>query len=420
MAILNEFVNLNIFNIMSQDNVLLSVLIPTKNRSEYLKFAIKSALNIKSSDIEIIVSENYSQDNSLDICHSFADPRLTVVRPPQALPMHENWEFLLNLSRGRWVTFIGDDDAIMPHSVEHLLLLENKFPQAEAIVSPRAYYYWNGYHHPSQYENTVVSFTFNNSNLWIDSKKQLRDVLDGKINYIDLPQMYSGGFHRRSLVNRVKRSQNGIYFKSVTPDAYTALMSCLHTYRYLKTSIPMTWVGSSPRKGVYKDRDADFFGMHTDESLTIHQALGDLRKATFLLYLYEAYISAFPLTSPELLSMEKVKSVFYTSCEELRASGRDDVINKLSQDLGFRPPLRNEEKRHWIFIKSYLFLTKILLRVKNKVVRTGTPYFKKNQITNEMTHFSESYQQYPDILSCDEILLDMYKKCLTDHSNPSV
>jgi len=395
----------------------LSILIPTRNRAKYLYFAIQSALNIKSSNIEIIVSENYSQDDSLQVCKNFSDSRLQIVQPPNPLPMHENWEFLLNLSKGKWVTFVGDDDAVMQHCVDHLLWLDTNFPQAEAVVSPRAYYFWDGCQ--EEYGDTAVSFSFGDALFWCDSKQKLHSALKGDINYISLPQMYSGCFHRKSLINRVRASQGGVYFKSVTPDAYSALMACLHTYRYLQTEIPMTWVGSSPHKAINsnkaetKDREADFFGMQT--TLTIHSALGDLRAGTFLLYLYEAYISAFPLTSPELLSMKKVKSIFHVSVRQLRKQGREDAVLKLSQDLGFDIPLRDEEKIYWIVIKFHSRLASITSRIRFQFLRILSLFnMRKPSQKLHVTYSSNSHQEYPNILSCDDLLAETYSKYVRD------
>jgi len=389
----------------NKETPLLSILIPTRNRAKYLKYAIQSALNVPSDKIEIIVSENYSSDNSWDVCNSFSDLRLRVCRPDKPLPMHENWEFLLQESCGEWVIFIGDDDAIMPHCVEHLLYLTSKYPHAEAIVSPRAYYFWDGCQ--QIYGQTAVSYSFKTGEKWQDSKKKLDKALTGELDYICLPQMYSGGFHRRSLINRVLRTQNGIYFKSVTPDAYTALMACVHTYRYLETGIPMTWVGNSPHCEISqdkqaKDRKADFFGMHDEDSLTMHNALGSLEEATFSLYFFEAYISAFPVTSYTLLSMQKVEELFYDAVHKLRKAGNESAAIKLGQDLGFDLPKSN----------LIIFLIGSVKRIKEKIVRIFMRCLKSSCELNVKIckYYSQSHQDHPDILSCDNLLRNAYEQ----------
>jgi glycosyltransferase involved in cell wall biosynthesis len=392
---------------IDENRPILSLLIPTRNRANYLKYAIQSCLNISSSSIEIIVSDNHSVDESSTICDSFSDKRLKVVRPSVPLPMHENFEFLLRNSRGEWVTFIGDDDAVMPHCYEHLRYLIKKYPQAEAIFSPRAYYFWEGCQ--ETYGDLVVSLSFTTGEKWQDSKKQLKRTLDCEIDYISLPQMYSGGFHRRSLINRVLQSQNDVYFKSVTPDAYSALMACIHTYRYIETGIPMTWVGSSPHKAItedkkiIKDRDEDFYGMHHIDALTIHKSLGDLKVMTFSLVFFEAYISAFPITSYNEFTLKKVRKLFYDAIIKLKNKVEIYDLKKLGEDLGVEVP-KHIYFYYLFHIKKYFSF--VLFKIKKIIT------FK-----NILRFRSHSHADYGDILSCDKILEKGYKLFLDSKSD---
>lgn len=320
----------------------LSILIPTRNRAKYLIHAIQSALNVRGQDIEILVSENYGSDNGLEVANSFHDPRLKVFQPGKPLPMHENWEFLLQKSSGRWITFIGDDDAVMPHCCEYLTYIEKCYPNAEAIVSPRAYYFWEHAYFPNEIPKCYVAFS--HLEVWRDSKKQLHKCLNNQLTYLSLPQMYSGGFQSRSLVERVIRLQNGQYFRSVTPDAYSALMGVLHTYRYLEVGVPLTWVGTSAQSSYdgqiqsSKDRFADFYGMHSIKSLSINTCLGNKYNSwTFLLHFYESYLSAAPFTSPLDLSLQNIKKVYSKSALELIANGRIRESGILAESLGVSP-----------------------------------------------------------------------------------
>ncbi|MEM9644231.1 MAG: glycosyltransferase family A protein [Planctomycetota bacterium] len=392
---------------------LLSVLIPTRNRATYVKHAIQSALNIPSDRVEVLVSENHGSDDGYEVCKSFRDARVKVFRPESPLPMHENWEFLLSQSRGEWVTFIGDDDGIMPHAADQLEYVSKEYPQAEALVSPRAYYFWSGCE--EEYGSRCMSFEFKPVERWRDSKADLQLALDQELDYIHLPQMYSGGFQRKSMIQRVLRAQNGTYFKSVTPDAYSALMSCLHTYRFLEIGVPMSWVGSSPHRalktggGSSKDRYEDFFGFHSDELLTTHHALGDMQDATFGIFFYESYLSAFPMTSYKELSMERVERVFESAVEQLRANGKDHAIPALAEQLGFDVPAVGQER------KSKSPLEKIK-REFRRVVRKSKQR-KRNDAPPKGISFaksSESHEDFPNIHSADTLLAEGYAAWLQE------
>ena len=406
---------------MYPDIPLLSILIPTRNRASYLRYAIQSALNVASVNIEIIVSENYGADDGWNIANSFTDSRLTVVRPDKPLPMHENWEFLLRKARGRWITFIGDDDAVMPHCADYLLYLESSYPEAEAIVSPRAYYFWE--HAYASNDKPKCSFSFAHSEVWQDSKRSLNLCLNDKKEYIYLPQIYSGCFQRRSLVRRVIRLQGGHYFRSVTPDAYSAVVATLHTYRYLEVGIPMSWVGTSPSTLVIpgtKDRSQDFLGMHSD-GFSMHPALGDKSKSwPFLVHFFEAYLAAAPFIRLDQLSWAKVRKIYRLAAERLVMRGEVEASNSLALSLGVEP-LDPES----VIMKNRLY-SKLINRLRRMVTCTSALLsvfnnLKSLKARSKSTQFSFSYQasgdHCPNILSSDSVLARVFGEYVSKHLN---
>ena len=54
---------------------LFSVVIPTFNRSDLFPYAVKSILNQTFQDIEIVLSDNCSGDNTREVAHQFDDAR---------------------------------------------------------------------------------------------------------------------------------------------------------------------------------------------------------------------------------------------------------------------------------------------------------------------------------------------------------
>ncbi len=101
-------------------NPLLSVIIPTRERAETLQYALQTALDQKSQNFEVIVSDNFSQDNTAQVVRSFSDPRIRLINPGRRLSMCDNWDFALLHAAGDYVTFIGDDDAIVPGALDKL------------------------------------------------------------------------------------------------------------------------------------------------------------------------------------------------------------------------------------------------------------------------------------------------------------
>jgi glycosyltransferase involved in cell wall biosynthesis len=378
---------------------------------------------VPSPDIEIIVSENYGADNGLLIAQSFQDPRLSVCRPPRPLPMHENWEFLLNKAKGRWITFLGDDDAVMPYCADYISYIGAKYPEAEAVVSPRAYFNWES----ADYLGSPVycSYKLRHLEMWCDSKREFRKCLSNQITYQALPQMYSGGFHRRSLVQRVLRAQNGFYFRSATPDAYTALMAVLHTYRYLEVGVPLSWVGSSPPHGyggkidTAKDKYKDFFLMAPASSQLLNDTLGNgYRHWPLLLFFFEACISAAPFVGLDMLSGSYIKVVYIKCAVEMIARGRGRAAVNLAGQLGVpRICYLFALVKHFFAQVLQLFcsaLHRLLVLLPRKLA--GSPKVS-GFVVNDVS--TGSLPQIPDILTVSRRAAAMYRDHCALHDIPT-
>jgi hypothetical protein len=95
-----------------------SVLLPTRNGGPLLHDCVKSVLDQSCDDMELIVSDNASTDETSDVLAGFDDPRLRVVRVDEAIPVTDNWNNALAHSRGEYLLLIGDDDYLLPRYFE--------------------------------------------------------------------------------------------------------------------------------------------------------------------------------------------------------------------------------------------------------------------------------------------------------------
>ena len=95
----------------------LSIVIPTRNRSETLKSAIESCLIQQSQDLEVLVVDNASTPDTYAVVSAFDDPRIRYLRHDEPLAMTENWNTAMAEVRGDWIGFIGDDDGLTPRRV---------------------------------------------------------------------------------------------------------------------------------------------------------------------------------------------------------------------------------------------------------------------------------------------------------------
>ena len=98
----------------------LSIGIPVFNQGEFLKNAIDSALDQTLKADEVVVSNNWSTDNTQKIAESFGD-RIKLITPPKFLPMSEHWNFLVSNLKNDWFSILSGDDEAKPQFVKTII-----------------------------------------------------------------------------------------------------------------------------------------------------------------------------------------------------------------------------------------------------------------------------------------------------------
>lgn len=95
---------------------LVTIAIPTYNRAKSGKLlkVIEHSLNQTYENLEIIVSDNCSEDNTQDIMHSIQDNRLKYYRQESNIGPNGNFNFCLQQATGKYFLLFHDDDAIDP------------------------------------------------------------------------------------------------------------------------------------------------------------------------------------------------------------------------------------------------------------------------------------------------------------------
>lgn len=114
---------------------LLSVIIPTRNRSRLLAEAIRSALPELPFPHEILVSDNASTDETAQAVAKFAGVRY--VKRGELLPMAGHWNQCVKEAQGKYVKILCDDDWLLPGALEREVAQLEKNPQVAACASAR-------------------------------------------------------------------------------------------------------------------------------------------------------------------------------------------------------------------------------------------------------------------------------------------
>ena len=99
-----------------------SILIPVFNREDFIGDCIQSALRQTLSNIEVVVVDNASTDNTWAICQRLAerDRRVRVFRNEKNVGPVRNWLLCAAYARGRYAKILWSDDLIHPTFLETL------------------------------------------------------------------------------------------------------------------------------------------------------------------------------------------------------------------------------------------------------------------------------------------------------------
>lgn len=98
-----------------------TVAIPTYNRAPLLRRAIQSALAQSASDLEVIVCDDGSTDDTAETVARVSDSRLRLIRQPTNRGVVANMNAGLEAARGRFFLLLSDDDYLEPDCLETLL-----------------------------------------------------------------------------------------------------------------------------------------------------------------------------------------------------------------------------------------------------------------------------------------------------------
>jgi len=124
---------------------LLSVAIPTRNRSFYAKHAARQVLAIGDSRIQVIVHDNSDEpslrDQLEDLISSGAP---TYAYHPGLLSFVDNFEAAVRLAAGDYVCVIGDDDGAAAPTIIDIVDWAARHGVEAVVPSLDAIYYWPG------------------------------------------------------------------------------------------------------------------------------------------------------------------------------------------------------------------------------------------------------------------------------------
>ncbi len=101
---------------------LVTVAIPTYNRSKSIGQALESVLSQDYPNIEIFVSDNCSDDDTPELIEKYQKyDKIRYTRQPTNIGLLANWNYCLDAARGQYYLILSDDDCLEPDAISTLV-----------------------------------------------------------------------------------------------------------------------------------------------------------------------------------------------------------------------------------------------------------------------------------------------------------
>ncbi len=115
-----------------QKKPLVSVLMTAYNREKYIGEAITSVLSSSYTDFELIIVDDCSKDNTVEIAKQYEkqDPRIRVYVNESNLGDYHNRNRAASYAQGKYLKYLDSDDLIYPHGLSVFVHAMESFPEA--------------------------------------------------------------------------------------------------------------------------------------------------------------------------------------------------------------------------------------------------------------------------------------------------
>jgi glycosyltransferase involved in cell wall biosynthesis len=231
-----------------------SILLPTRERLEYLRLAVESVLRQDVEDWELVVADNCSQQDIGGYVASLADPRIVYTRSESPLPVTENWNRALAHSEGEYVVMLGDDDALLGGYLRRMQELIERFDDPEVIYTKALLFTYPGVD-PARPEGFLMDhgcarfFAGATQPFLLEHERAVslaRAAMSFKLRF-DFNAQFA--LISRRLIDRL--GAFGAFYQSAFPDYYSMNAAFLDARRIVVDPEPKVVIGVTPKSYGY-------------------------------------------------------------------------------------------------------------------------------------------------------------------------
>ena len=122
-------------------STLVSIIVTTYNSANYIIETLESIKAQTWAQIELIISDDYSTDNSVQLCNNWLAENKSrfvntaIIKVPENTGVAANCNRGITAANGQWIKFIGGDDILLHNCIEENLQFANEHKSAGIIFS---------------------------------------------------------------------------------------------------------------------------------------------------------------------------------------------------------------------------------------------------------------------------------------------
>lgn len=367
---------------MSEDNqsILLSIIIPTKNRQHTCLCAIESGLLLNKADVEIII-QDCSDTNILEkqIFNKFGiDGKIKYEYIDTKPSMTDNWNRAFERATGLYKCGIGDDDAVLPNIYD--ITKWAKENNIEAIGHSKKYsYFWPDFTaRPEMASKLLVINSTISERVKIFERKELDEFLTKQAtipdsNYRKLPMAYHCLLASSLIENLIGKT--GRFLDGTSLDVYTAVSLGLIVNRFYFYDMPFTLPGACGASN-----------SNRSSSKKIRAHFLEFKKISFDERIPEVYNDKFTIAESTQKAFSNMNDVAYPKLLDLPHLYADllsySFNTKIVKDLYRLMHKNNFSTKDYLKFSKIYFLKKIFdleinLKIFAKKILYSSGYIKK-------------------------------------------
>ncbi|MCU7380412.1 glycosyltransferase [Clostridiales Family XIII bacterium ASD5510] len=244
----------------------MSIVIPTKDRSQYLKYFVEYIDTFATEELELIIQDNSEDNSEIELfLQNNSFKFLKYYHDATPMPIIDNSDLAIKHAKGKYICYMGDDDFIS----SYILCFVKKMDMdgIEAAVFNRASFNWPGVTYVKHKLKNLRIPKLDNSIKYLNVKTILNHCMHiGASRIENMPRVYHGIIKKECMDKVFEKA--GTYFPGPSPDMANAIALCSVVKKHVYYGIPIVSSGTCPKS-------AGGLGAK-------HEHVGELRGKSFL------------------------------------------------------------------------------------------------------------------------------------------